>query len=94
MMDPRLVRPALVRVEESRCVSCGTMVDRDDSTTIDHAERTLGSCCTRPDGSMKSYEEVLECLSHTLYEDQGLDSETARQVAAVIMAAQPAWRMR
>jgi hypothetical protein len=50
--------------------------------------------CARPDGSRKSYDEVLDGFSAFLQRTQGLDSQIARNTAANMLATRPAWKAR
>jgi hypothetical protein len=48
--------------------------------------------CTQPDGSMKSYEEVLESMAAFMVRTQGLDKGVAREAARAMMSKLPAWK--
>jgi len=48
--------------------------------------------CSRPDGSMQSYEERLESMTSFIMRSEGRNEESARQKAIDWMARQPAWR--
>ncbi len=50
--------------------------------------------CSRPDGSMRSYDEALEGTSMWLIRTQGVDASVARQMAIEAMARLPAWAQR
>jgi hypothetical protein len=50
--------------------------------------------CARPDGSRKSYDEVLSGMTAFLVRTQGLADEPARKAAAGMMAGLPAWKGR
>jgi hypothetical protein len=50
--------------------------------------------CARPDGSMKSYDEVLTGMTGFLVQTQGFDPQAARKAAAGMMAELPAWKGR
>jgi len=74
------------------CISCGMPL----RTTQDHAagDPSKNYClhCARPDGSMKSYDEVLVGNAAFLTRTQGLDPHVARETAKTMLAQQPAWR--
>lgn len=50
--------------------------------------------CARPDGSMKSYEEVLDGMVAFLVRTQALDATAARVIATRMLSGQAAWRNR
>ena len=50
------------------------------------------SHCTNPDGSLKSYEEVLEATKGYFIRSQGVDPLAAHRMAEKLLKAQPAWR--
>ena len=77
---------------DRKCISCGMPL----RTRQDHAagDESKDYCvhCARPDGSMKSYDEVLVGMTAFLVRTQGLDQEVAKKAAVGMMAAQPAWK--
>jgi hypothetical protein len=48
--------------------------------------------CTRPDGSMQSYDEKQQGLKAFIIKTQGLDESAADTAAAAMMAKLPAWK--
>jgi hypothetical protein len=50
--------------------------------------------CSRPDGSMQTYEEKLDSMSRFIVKTQGFDEGAARQAAKELMAKLPAWQGR
>ena len=73
------------------CISCGMPM----RTAAEHAagDTTKDFChhCSKPDGTLKSYEEVLFGYTMFLKQSQGLDTEVARETAKNLMAKMPAW---
>jgi hypothetical protein len=76
------------------CDSCGMPMP----TAEDHAlaDPALPHCryCSAPDGSLKSYDEVLGSLIVFLQRTQGLEMDAARGVATSMLSTRPAWRER
>jgi len=48
--------------------------------------------CARPDGSLKSYNEVLAGMSELFVRTQGVDRTVAEATAKQAMSTLPAWR--
>jgi hypothetical protein len=80
--------------DTDRCTSCGMPL----RTAEDHAsgDRAKAYCrhCALPDGTMKSYDEVLAGMTGFLVSTQGLDATVARDTARTMIAEQPAWKNR
>ncbi len=74
------------------CTSCGMPL----RTAADHALGDVSKAwchhCARPDGTLKSYDEVHAGMTNFLTRTQGLDEQVARGAATEMMAKQPAWR--
>ena len=77
-----------------RCIRCGMPL----RTPQDHAagDESKHYCvhCARPDGSMKSYDEVLTGMTAFLVRTQGIDQDAARKTATGMMAELPAWKQK
>jgi len=76
------------------CISCGMPMRSAAEHAAEDPARTYCKHCGRPDGSMKSYEEVLAGMVGFLQTTQGLDPAVAEKTARTMMASQPAWRDR
>lgn len=48
--------------------------------------------CTRPGGTMQSYQEKLDSMSQFIVKTQGLDETAVRNAANSMMAKLPAWQ--
>jgi hypothetical protein len=48
--------------------------------------------CSRPDGTMQSYDEKLVSMSSFIVRTQGLDNSAAKKVAESMMSKLPAWK--
>jgi hypothetical protein len=47
--------------------------------------------CSNPDGSLKSYDEVLQSIASLIMVSQNIDEETAERAAKEHMSRMPAW---
>jgi len=78
----------------ARCVACGMPME----SAADHASGDLEKdyCihCTRPDGSMQSYQEKLESMVQFIARSEGLTNDRAREKAMKWLTRQPAWQGR
>ena len=74
------------------CISCG-MPLREPA---DHAraDAALDYCkhCAAPDGSLKSYDDVLRGMTAFICRTQGLDETAAAGMAKDMLSRMPAWR--
>ena len=50
--------------------------------------------CANPDGSLKSYDEVLEGMVNFMMMSQNMDRETAEKAAKEYMSKMPAWERK
>jgi hypothetical protein len=78
--------------ESKRCVSCGMPLRTAEDFPLADASKPYCRHCARPDGSLKSYDEVLTGMTGFLQQTQGLDGAVARDAAKSMMATMPAWR--
>jgi Putative zinc ribbon domain len=78
--------------ESKSCVSCAMPLRGPDDFPLGDTGKSYCRHCARPDGSMKSYDEVLLGMAGWLAQSQGLDASVARDAAKEMMAKMPAWR--
>jgi hypothetical protein len=50
------------------------------------------SSCTNSDGTLKSYNEVLEATKGYFISAQGIDPDAATRMAETLLKKQPAWK--
>jgi hypothetical protein len=74
------------------CISCGMPLRTDEDHAARDAQKDYCRHCARPDGSLKSYDEALDGMSHFFVHTQGIDPAAARELAKGAMAKMPAWR--
>ena len=73
------------------CMSCGMpMTKIKDFGGWDPANNYC-VYCSNPDGSLKSYDEVLQGIASLMMVSQNLDEETAERAAKEHMSRMPAW---
>ncbi|MCA9658611.1 MAG: zinc ribbon domain-containing protein [Myxococcales bacterium] len=73
------------------CISCGMPLRSAEDHAKGDTSRPYCHHCAREDGSMKSYDEVLQGMTAFLANAQGLDQAVARTAAKGMMASLPAW---
>lgn len=76
------------------CTSCGMPFERAEDHALGDENIPYCKYCTREDGTLKSYEEVLEGMSNYLVHSQGIDKTKASLMAKQILAKLPAWSLR
>jgi hypothetical protein len=77
-----------------QCISCGMSLEKPEDRAAQDPDRDYCLHCARPDGSMKSYDEVLEGMAGFMVKTQGLAEAPAREAARAMMAKLPAWKDR
>ena len=76
------------------CMSCGMPMAKPEDFGGGNPENLYCVHCSKPDGSLKSYEEVFEGMVNFMVTVQKLDRKTAESAAKVHMAVMPAWSGR
>ena len=79
-------------VMNSYCVACGLKMNEPGDHATSDPSKPYCHRCARPDGRMKSYDEVFDNVVRFLTDFQNLEMEQAREVARKMMARRPAWR--
>jgi Putative zinc ribbon domain len=79
---------------ERTCISCGMPLRQLSDYAANDPQKNWCRHCAREDGSMKSYEEVLDGMSAFLARTHCVDSQVARTMSANMMAKLPAWAGR
>lgn len=73
------------------CIACGMPMKTKEDFAMGDESKDYCKYCTRPDGSMQSYEEKLEGMTQFIVRTQGLNESAAREAAKGMMAKLPAW---
>ena len=76
------------------CMSCGMPMAKPEDFGGGNPENLYCVHCSKPDGSLKSYEEVFEGMVNFIMMSQKVDRKTAESAAKVHMAVMPAWSGR
>lgn len=74
------------------CIACGMPMKEAAEFAMGDVTKDYCVHCSRPDGTMQSYEEKLASLSSFIVRTQGLDGEVARNAARQMMSKLPAWK--
>ena len=77
-----------------QCIACGMPLEKPEHYPQGDMSKDYCLHCARADGTMKSYDEVLEGFSGFIMQSQGLDAAAARETAKTMMAKLPAWQDR
>ncbi len=76
------------------CIACGMPMVKKEEFAMGDTSKDYCVYCTRPDGSMQSYEEKLEGMTQFIIKTQGFDEKAARNTAREMMTKLPAWQGR
>jgi len=76
------------------CMSCSMPMVKPEDFGGGNPENLYCVHCSKPDGSLKSYEEVFEGMVNFIMMSQKVDRKTAESAAKVHMAVMPAWSGR
>lgn len=74
------------------CIACGMPMQAAEDYAMGDESRDYCKYCTRPDGSMQTYEEKLEGMAEFIVKTQGLEQGVAKKAAAQMLANLPAWQ--
>lgn len=74
------------------CLSCGMPLQNKKDSKLGKDGKVYCIYCLNPDGSLKSFEEILEGSAHHLAESQGLNPDSAREVASKMLRSLPLWK--
>lgn len=76
------------------CIACGMPMTKPEDFAQGDESKDYCRYCAHPDGSMQSYDEKLDSMTHFITRTQGLDESAARGVAERSLAKLPAWSGR
>jgi hypothetical protein len=79
---------------EKRCIACGMPMTKNEEFAKGDPSKDYCCYCARPDGTMRSYDEVLVGITGFIVRSQGLDESAARNTAKQMMTTLPAWKGR
>ena len=73
------------------CMSCGMPMTKPEDFGGGNLANIYCVHCSKPDGSLKSYEEVFEGMVNFMMTSQKMDRKTAETAAKEYMSKMPAW---
>ena len=73
------------------CLSCGMPMNKLEDFGGGNPANIYCVHCSKPDGSLKSRDEVFEGMANFMMMSQNMDRETAKSAAKEHMARMPAW---
>jgi len=73
------------------CISCGMPMTKAEDFGGGDTANLYCIHCSRPDGSLKSYDEVLQGMTEFIMNSQKLNKASAERTAKEHMAKMPAW---
>ncbi|HEY82382.1 MAG TPA: hypothetical protein G4O01_03725 [Dehalococcoidia bacterium] len=76
------------------CLSCGMPMTKPEDFGGGNPLNVYCVHCSRPDGSLKSYQEVFQGMVNFMMLSQNMDRETAEKAAKEHLARMPAWEGR
>ena len=76
----------------ANCLSCGMPMTGPADFGGGNPENKYCVHCSQPDGSLKSYDDVLEGMVNFMMMSQKMDRGTAQSAAKEYLAKMPAWR--
>ncbi|MFB0559117.1 MAG: VOC family protein [Dehalococcoidales bacterium] len=80
-----------VSTTAKNCLSCGMPMTKPEDFGGGNPENIYCVHCSNPDGTLKSYDEVLKGMVNFMIMSQNMDRETAERAAREYMAKMPAW---
>ena len=73
------------------CMSCGMPMTKSEDFGGGNPANIYCVHCSKPDGSLKSYEEVFEGMVNYMMTSQKMDKKNAESMAKEHMSKMPAW---
>jgi len=74
------------------CIACGMPMEKSSDYAMGDETKDYCKYCSRPDGTMQSYEEKLKGTIEFLVKTQGIDQTAASTSAVNILAKLPTWK--
>jgi hypothetical protein len=73
------------------CIACGMPMKNITEFAMNDSSKDYCVHCSRPDGSMQSFEEKRNSLTNFIIRTQGFDKNVALKTAEGMMKKLPAW---
>lgn len=74
------------------CISCGMPMTKKSDYPLEDESKDFCIYCSRPDGTLQSYEEKLKGTTEFLIRTQGIDKNAAHELAIRTLKKMPAWK--
>jgi ribosomal protein S14 len=74
------------------CIACGMPLNILSDFAMNDENKNYCVHCARPDGAMKSFDEIKEGMTHFIIKTQGLSREAAENAALSMMKNLPTWK--
>lgn len=74
------------------CIVCGMPMNKPSDFAMGDPDKDYCVYCSRPDGSMQSFEEKKAGLTEFIIKTQGFDKAAALKAAEGMMRDLPAWK--
>ena len=74
------------------CIACGMPMNKASDFAMGDENKDYCVHCTRPDGTMQSFEEKKENMTGFIIKTQGLAHEAAESAALSMMKKLPVWK--
>ncbi|MBP2655534.1 MAG: putative zinc ribbon domain containing protein [Firmicutes bacterium] len=75
-----------------QCIACGMPMKNPEDFAMGDSAKEYCRYCSRPDGTMQSYDEKLNSLTTFIIKTQGLEEKAANLAAKSMMTKLPAWK--
>ncbi|MCL1977453.1 MAG: zinc ribbon domain-containing protein [Candidatus Bathyarchaeota archaeon] len=74
------------------CIACSMPMNNPSDFAMNDETKNYCIHCARPDGTIKSFDEIKEGMTNFIIKTQGLSRETAESAALSLMKNLPAWK--
>lgn len=74
------------------CIACGMPMEKESDYPGGDMQKDYCVYCARKDGTMRSFEEAKEGMTHFIMKTQGFDETAAEKIAVNSMRRLPAWK--
>lgn len=75
-----------------KCIACGMPMRSKKEFAMEDESKDYCIYCAREDGSMQSYDEKLVGMTSFIVRTQGVNEESAKEIAIDMMSKLPAWK--
>ena len=76
------------------CIACGMPMEKDGDFAMGDRNKDYCAYCARPDGTLKSYEEMVEHTVPWAMKEYNISEEEARKQVPQYLKTLPAWKDR